>query len=295
MLQRLNNTLRIKRERIHRLREIRPVTQPLIREAEILSQLQDHGGGILFLNALPQGRVHKWLSRSGIFSVCTQAGFANPEFAIDTSDAYRHVLRIYAGKRDRTLLVEVVLRTACFHWKQLYAAHREVTLLVVEWTLLQNPHASFDAARLPLPGQRYPGLGVGERIIEFLLALARELNVDGIVVHPQYYHLAVIYSKGFRFLHPETEAVLQSLRRDLASIDFTEAAWAVHRGLVREGRKKFRWIPEEQVLPIASHLIEYFSSDAYKQPVEAAMQKLSYSVRTRRRRRLQSLIRRRNS
>lgn len=257
-------------DRIHRLRQAEPARQPLIRQEEILGQLYEHGGGALFLNALTKGELEEILRRTGILDGCRKAGFEQLEIGLDTTDAFKHVLRVSPPGRPDLTLAEFVLKTGSYSWQELGVHLENLNLLVVEWVLLQNPNGSFVPGRPPLPGQKHPGLGIGANVVSFLIELAQRLRADGIVEHPEYYHAAVMYSRTFRFSHPETEGILMALQRDLVNLSFSHAAWAVHQGLVREGRKVVRWVPEEQVIALAGPLAEYFASDPYSAAVREA-------------------------
>ncbi|MEW6368858.1 MAG: hypothetical protein AB1714_29875 [Acidobacteriota bacterium] len=271
---------RKKAARIHRLRQVGPAQPPLIRSEEILDQLYDHHGGMFFLNAFSRDEIYRILDRCGVSEGFVRAGFAQTEISIDTSDAFKHVLRVHAAGDDSTILAELVARTGCFCWEELGEGSGCPDLLVIDWVLLQNPRGVYDASKPQLPGQKHPGLGIGRNTVDFFVELARGLNLEGIVAHPQYYHSAVIYSRTFRYVHPEAEGQLAALRRDLGSLSLAEAAWAVHDGRVRVGRRKFNWVAEEQVMPLSDRLAAYFESPKYKDAVQESMKKHRYFLST---------------
>src|SRR6185295_4137133 len=116
-----------------------------------------------------------------------------------------------------------------------------------------------------LPGQTYPGLGIGRRILSRLLAWAHDWGKDALVNYPAHYHNAVFYSRLFEFLSPRREGRMEALRRDLESLSVTEASWAVEQGRVVEepGGKVLRWRASEMVAPITRVLKAYMKSDPY--------------------------------
>lgn len=250
----------------------------MIRQQEILDQLSDHGGGFLFLNVFTRGELMQMLEESGILPACRGAGFSDLDLRLDTSDAFKHVLRVISIARADVALVELVLRSSCFRWSELGAATENLNMLVVEWVMLQNPGAAFTRERPRLPGQKHPGLRMGRNVVAFLLEMARALGADGVVEHPEYYHTGIMYSRTFRFLHPEAEGIQSALQRDLTGLSFAEAAWAVHQGFVREGRRTFKWVPEEQVHPLSDELRRYFESDTYRAAAELAQSRHAYRL-----------------
>lgn len=262
--------------RIYRLREAPSGRQPMIRQDEILDQLDHHESGVLFLNTFTEGEIRDAIEASGILAGCRDSGYEDLELFLDASNAFRHVLRIHPTGKADLLLAEFALRVGSFHLPDV--VHEPEVMLVAEWVLLQSPEKQFTASRPALPGQKHPGLGMGRAVVDFFLLLARGLRAAGIIEHPEFYHAAVMYSRTFRFLHPAAEGAFLALRRDLAELTFADAAWAVHRGLVREGRRTVRWIPEEQVMPLSEELKAYFSSDRYSAAVAAAREARSFRL-----------------
>jgi hypothetical protein len=58
-----------------------------------------------------------------------------------------------------------------------------------------------------LPGQKYPGLGVGYEFHKMLITLAEEAGRDGLMDVPEHFHNAVMYHEGgFHFVSPQHEA-----------------------------------------------------------------------------------------
>ena len=77
----------------------------------------------------------------------------------------------------------------------------------IEWMLLQNPCQEFSPERPRLPGQDYPGLGLGREIMEVLRVLGWRLRVAAFDVNPHcYVHNAVLYARQFSFVEPEDQA-----------------------------------------------------------------------------------------
>ncbi|KAA6384801.1 MAG: hypothetical protein EZS28_019674, partial [Streblomastix strix] len=90
--------------------------------------------------------------------------------------------------------------------------------------------------RARLPGQLYPGLGVGHQISLMLGQMASDLNCDCIINMPEHFHNAYIYKTYFRFINPMFEAFFQTLLSDLLpdirKYGLATVAYCVSMGLV---------------------------------------------------------------
>jgi hypothetical protein len=144
--------------------------------------------------------------------------------------------------------------------------------LLVDWVCLQNPFDTFSHARLRLPGQEAPGLGIGEQVMELLHRMIARLHLDAVVVVAGYLHNAILYATEWPFLDPVHMGCLQALERDLmlgAGLSLAQSSWAVEWGLVRDlsTAKPFRWHGEPQLKPRHPSLRAYFKSAAYTQLV----------------------------
>jgi hypothetical protein len=155
-----------------------------------------------------------------------------------------------------------------------------LSFLVVRWVSLQDPLGRFAPDKPRLPGQRYPGLGLGRVVFERLLAWATAWGKDGLLNLPEYFHNAVFYSAMFRFLAPARQGRFEALRRDLAGLHVAEASAAVEAGRVREqpGNRSLRWEPGEMAAPIAAGLRDYLDSEEYAKAVAAASAAVSYRL-----------------
>ncbi|MEW6735805.1 MAG: hypothetical protein AB1489_31220, partial [Acidobacteriota bacterium] len=179
-----------------------------------------------------------------------------------------HLLRLHDGE-DGLMLGEFVGRFVWLRIHQNYgevAAGEVVKLLAIEWLLLQNPHAHFDAQRPRLPGQQYPGLGMAREVLILLKIMAEQLEREGLLVFPEYYHNAFLYDLAFRFLSPTREGELHALERDLNPLTLAEASWAVENNLVidEHSGEPYYWHAEEMILPLSKRLESYLNSPEYQ-------------------------------
>lgn len=129
-------------------------------------------------------------------------------------------------------------------------------VVIVEWLLMQNPRASFSAVRPRLPGQRFPGTGLGREVAQLLVLLCRRVQREALIVVPERFHLAELYRvAGWRPVNLDEETVLSDVLHATRSLAFAARAWAVERGLVRDDHGvPFVYHPHERVLPVSERL-----------------------------------------
>ncbi len=235
----------------------------------------------LFLNFYTRTGLCEALEQYGAFDRLRRREF-DPYLSFAPLDSERYILHL-TDKENGPVLIELICRLTTLKAKNSQAEVNTgdlFDLLAVEWILLQNPRAKFTDERPPLPGQKYPGLGIGREIITLLQIMTERLEKDGMLAIPAHYHNAVLYNPSFRFFSPEKEAELKALERDLADLTLTQASWAVEQGLVidKETKNKFEWHPEEMIWPRTEKLEKYFSSDYYCNLLAKTLEKKQFYV-----------------
>lgn len=237
--------------------------------------------GELFAGRFTLREIEIALRELQILDHLEKLGF-DPLVEILPGEFHRWHLRIL-HRASRELLGEIVLRYITLCAPPLLHFERErYHFLGIEWILLQNPHTSFHGDHPPLPGQRYPGLGIGRKVLCLLERMAQALQSDGILAVPEYYHNAVLYlrTERFFFLSPEKQGEVLALLRDLSSLDLVRSAWAVEGGFVftHPQRKPYRWKGEEILYPLAEDLKGYFLSSGYCSATLKAFEERSFVV-----------------
>jgi acetoin utilization deacetylase AcuC-like enzyme len=203
------------------------------------------------------------LERYGLLPRLRKLGF-EPRIAIQRDPEAGDTVRVFGDASDELLLVEVRVSR-----DRLTIPSME--LLRIEWMLLQNPRTSWSAGRAPLPGQRHPGLRMFDDVALLMLVVCERLGLDGIVVVPSHYHVAVHYHGRMKFLDPVAEGRFRGLQRLLATLPLAEASSAVERGRVRDTSSDSRrsYEPAPLILPSSPALRRRFDAAWQQAATEA--------------------------
>ncbi len=225
----------------------------------------------LFLGKYSEDGIKFVIERFGLDRQARHLGIRHLDVVVDTKDPYRHRLTIYNGRtRDRHhMVMDFVARYQHLVPKDIDSEieySHQLKVLMVEWLLLQNPKAEFSHRKRPLPGQSYPGLGLGDQLMALFTLMGRHLQVDGIINVPEYFHTGLIFSKRFVFLSPHVQALVFQIAQDLwKKYRLVVIAWAsATESIINiETGKPQIWEPRRQIIPIKSHLRHYFKSNEY--------------------------------
>lgn len=251
---------------------------------EITNQLLHKTGYDMYLNEYTKEEIKEVLIREGIWGKIMEQGFKNLIIEMDTSDPYHQRLCLYFDKVSQSnLLAQIILSTGTFTPKKDFLKSVKVgkmNMLIIEWLCLQNPLKNFTSDKPRLPGQDYPGLGVGRMAVELIKKVALNLEKDGVLNYPQYYHNAVMYSEIFRFYNPEIYGKMLAIKELLKNFSIAESAWIVYSACIIDKikRTRFIWRPEEMILPLSQTLKNYFSSSEYDEKVSEAISKSEFSI-----------------
>ncbi len=232
----------------------------------------------LWLGFYTEAGIEIALERYGVLEDIRKRGFKKLELEVRMDDPDEHMLRIWSElPKCSEPLLELVVSRNVMHFEaelgeQIGCPYAPV--LTVQWLLMQNPTDTFDANRLPLPGQNRPGLGVGEQVMEILRNTCRRLNLGGLVTIPAHFHNAAMYGVSFRYINPEADGTLRALERDLLrQLDnsLPMASWAVEWQMLVDRSsahaEPFEWFHEAMVCPIDEPLTAYFDAREYRKEV----------------------------
>lgn len=222
------------------------------------------------------------LQRYGFFTDLHRLGFEKFRTEIRMDDPDEHMLRLWSTRPVAEVpLIELVVRRNFIRLNDELAerlATEYLPVLNVEWLLLQNPLTTFDAQRPPLPGQHFPGLGVGQQVLELLRNVATRLQLAGITTIPSYFHNAVFYSTEFKHFDPTCQGAFLALCRDILPItqgSVCAASWALNWKMVRNQLQQppvpYPWFQDLMFAPISPPLKAYFADHSYLHEVQQSL------------------------
>lgn len=252
--------------------------------------LPDLFGGSLdrrFLGFYTEEGLRRGLERYGLFDELAAAGYPDATMEMRCDDPEEHMLRFWAGRRDEEPIIELVARRDTLRpsGELLSRMNRAyVGVLNVEWLQLQRPGDAFTPERPPLPGQSYPGLGLGREILELLRQAARRLQLEALVTVPSYFHNAYFYSVEFQYVDPREQGLFLALCRDVLPGCYgsvAAASWAIAEQMVVEESNAdalFSWFHDVMLAPISDELTQYMQAPAYHAEVQTALREHGFRV-----------------
>jgi hypothetical protein len=255
----------------------------LVEEEDLFDAFSPAKGSSLFLGKYSLSEVASVLRKRNFFRDAQKRDLWPLVYALDTSEYPVQRFQIYHREKTcRHLVVDLKIRAGRFKPKdqtKLAFPLPGFSYLIMEWLTLQNPLKRFSSGRIPLPGQKYPGLNLGSKVLELFVYLARINRNDGIMAFPAFFHNALLFSRGFHFLNPEKEAEVLAIRNSFPKIPFKNLAWIVHQNcLSEENGGIYSWSAEEQIYPLNKSLKAYFISREYRESVRRFQKKMRFSV-----------------
>jgi acetoin utilization deacetylase AcuC-like enzyme len=216
--------------------------------------------------------------RYGLLEKLRQRGFADLHVLVDGADPQAQRICIEGTPVSEPgpvyLLLELVLSRGSLP-APAELEGKPLSLLKIEWLLLQNPTQSFSPSRPRPPGQQFPGLGLASEVHQLLVEVSKHLRFDGNWHRPAHYHNAVVAGRNYRFLDPVAEGKLRALRRVLANVTLAEASNLVSQGRVVYGDgRPLVWVPHDLVLPASERLAAYFETSSHGEQAMAEAERL---------------------
>jgi acetoin utilization deacetylase AcuC-like enzyme len=214
------------------------------------------------------------LERAGLLDRLRTLGFERPTLEMDLDNPTGDTLRLYGDEDRRELLIELRVRID-------RGTVPGLSLLRIEWLLLQNPRAEFTSERPHLTGQTHPGLGISQDIIALLVLACDRLQLDGLLFVPSHYHTASAGQKTLRFLDPADEGLFRALRQALRELPLADATRAVDERRVVDAAtgEPFTWQPMPMVVPVSDRLRALADGEEYERKVAEEAAKLSFRLR----------------
>jgi hypothetical protein len=251
---------------------------------ELLSELSKLPGLDLFLGRYTMEEIEERLRQRGILDKLATAGYPDVKVEVNTDLVYNHRLYVHTGVRDYDhILIELRLREGMFEPKTQFIPEVRVgalSMIMVDYLLLQNPKAGFHPGRPALPQQNYPGLGILKDMIPMVIEVVRESGRAGVLDVPEHYHGALFYSKWFKFINPAMDGKFRAMRRDLGSHPLNVVSVCVFNECLKNlatGECE-KWAPGEQVLPISDLMLDYYGHPRYNEMSERAFTENRYDL-----------------
>jgi hypothetical protein len=256
---------------------------PLVGEDDILSDLIKEKATSLFLGRYSLTEVIAVLGKKGFFKEARKRSLWPLAFDFDSSEYPTQRLRIFLEeKQPEKLIVDLKIREGRLTAKdntRIDPIFYNCDFLFLEWLTIQNPLRSFSKKRPPLPGQAHPGLGLGKRVVDIFVYLAKLTRKDGLLAFPAYFHNALLFSRYFHFINPEKAAEVLAIEKALPDIPFKHLAWIVHLNCLRTAAgETYEWKAEELVYPLNKALKAFFESKGYKNRLRQGMKGRSFAV-----------------
>ncbi len=257
--------------------------EPSFQEDEIFSSAVRKSGTSLFLGRYSLNQVAAVLKKRNFFKDAKKRELWPLEFDLDSSEYPLQRFRIFhEKKKSENMIVDLKLKEGVFHLKKELTLDfniPECNFLFLEWLTLQNPLLAFSEEKSPLPGQKHPGLGLGKKVLDIFIYLARITHKDGLIAFPAYFHNALLFSRYLYFINPEKAGEVQAIRETFPDVTFKQLAWIVHLNCMRDSEgRRYEWRAEEEVYPLNKILKRYFDSKEYRRIVEESKEHLSFQI-----------------
>eukprot|EP00126_Sphaerothecum_destruens_P013775 Sdes_comp23579_c0_seq1m21782 len=158
---------------------------------------------------------------------------------------------------------EAQLLKNIFEWEN-------ITLVAIEWLLIQNPFETLKIGEVLLPGQSHPGMSMGPTLLKIFEDMSKQRGEDGFVSVPMFFHNALMFSRAFTFLNPAFQGKFSTLVADLSADIHSKGIAAVSNAILlgklihKPTNTRVLWSGEEQVYPASKRFCDYFESDQYK-------------------------------
>ncbi len=203
----------------------------------------------LLLGRYSLEEVRRQLDRFGILPQLRARGYMEPKVELVASTGFGPTVRVFGSPERSPLVME--LRVALDR-----SRIPGMTLLGVEWLLLQDPQAEFTPWRPPLPGQDHPGIGVLADVVAWLVTVAREMKLDGLGFRSSHYYIAALAHRHLRFVDPRRKGEFAVIQRATEHLSLAEASRAVAEGRIEDlaTSTPIEWVDVAMVVPLSDAL-----------------------------------------
>jgi hypothetical protein len=239
----------------------------------------------VFLNRFTQSQVLEHLKKSGLLPALADLGFTAVVADIFKDDTGVHHLKITTGKKNKFgVLIDLRLS-----FKNVFNPdlpnpmkidYRKLNFAVLEWISLENPLRKFTKDHPLLPGQVRPGLGLLRQTMNFLGSIGKSAGIDGIIIVPDHFHAAAMYSKYAFFVDPTRQGELSAVLKCPGENSIEELSWGFLTGTITDLKSgnETTYTPSPQVFPVSDTMKKIFHSKKYGRLTEKVRKTRSYSL-----------------
>ncbi len=220
--------------------------------------------------------------RVGMVAHLKSLGFEDLFAIVERDEMMIHYLKIYHQHLNpQNLLIDLRLSESRFVPKGEALAKSGIAtldMIVIEWLSAENPRNIFDPSKPQLPGQKKPGLGCLNYLMEMMYIVGREVIKDGFMDIPDHMHGAIMYSRKFKFFNPVHEAILYAILRDVKGHSLLDISWGMITGTIVDAATGSPQVydPSEQIFPLSRRMKQYFKSKEYQKKFDEVYKKKRY-------------------
>ena len=237
----------------------------------------------LFLNRLSTNEIMDIASKVGLTDHLASRGFPELHVEIERDETMIHYLKIYDREISPVnLLIDLRLSESRFiPDEKLFISKQGAStldMIVIEWLSAENPKNRFDPAKPLLPGQKKPGLGCLNFLMEMMYIVGKTVIKDGFMDIPDHMHGAIMYARKFQFFDPVQEAILRAIMRDMGGYSLQDITWGMITGTILDKSTGLPQVyqPAEQIYTLSNRLKKYFNSSTYKDRFKEVYKKKHY-------------------
>ena len=238
-------------------------------------------GEVRFLDRYSSDAVIDIMNSIGLIDHLRSIGFNRIIPVLEKDEALVHYLKIYHEEViPDNLLIDLRLSEKRFIPDETFFEKGKVLstldMIVIEWLTLQNPFVSFDANKPQLPGQKTPGLGALQHMMNMMYVVGRDIIRDGFLDIPEHIHGAIMYSTKFTFFNPLHEAIVRAILRDLGTYSLIDISWGILTKSIIDTAtdNSLEYVPSEQIFALSSRLQDYFNSKQYRKRFHESFKKI---------------------
>ncbi|NOZ14142.1 MAG: hypothetical protein GXO69_10965, partial [Acidobacteria bacterium] len=134
-----------------------------------------------FLDFYSEQGLRVALKRYGFVAKLRELGYEQTDIRFEVREDGSHYLAVFEPPFDRDqIIAELLVRKT--------SLDEIFPVLKVEWLCLQNPKASFPPEKPRLPGQNYPGLGLGKDVLSAIVLMALRLKYQAVTNVADHFH-----------------------------------------------------------------------------------------------------------